>query len=166
MQLPIFGFGSFEVAVGAALYVAEVGMAVQLWWNPAAVLLRGHVNGGPALLLLVPPVVCGARDGSSGLVGSGLGNRAAQSGLGIQIGPIRHTSTVQHQAILPQTTPAQNTGGAPGTSFSKGTCNCPVTKDQYWSQTSAEHQIDRHQPQPAVQHPSKSGRLKGSIPAS
>ncbi|GMH20960.1 hypothetical protein Nepgr_022802 [Nepenthes gracilis] len=59
LQLPIFGFGSFDVAVDAALYIAEAGMAVQVFWNLAAVLLRGHVNGGPALLLMVPPVVCG-----------------------------------------------------------------------------------------------------------
>ncbi|GMH21155.1 hypothetical protein Nepgr_022997 [Nepenthes gracilis] len=45
------------------------------------------------------------------------------------------SSTVQHQAILPQTTPAQNTGGATGPSFSIGqTCNCPEKRDQYWSQ--------------------------------
>ncbi|GMH11670.1 hypothetical protein Nepgr_013511 [Nepenthes gracilis] len=49
----------FEVAVGAALYVAEAGMAAHVFWNPAAVVLRGHARGGPALLLLVPPVVCG-----------------------------------------------------------------------------------------------------------
>ncbi|GMH31791.1 hypothetical protein Nepgr_033635 [Nepenthes gracilis] len=56
-QLPIFGFGSFELAVGAALYVAEAGRAVHVFWNPAAVLLRGHVNGGLALLLMAPPLL-------------------------------------------------------------------------------------------------------------
>ncbi|GMH20946.1 hypothetical protein Nepgr_022788 [Nepenthes gracilis] len=49
----------FEVAVGAALYVAEAGMTAHVFWNLAAVLLRGHAWGGPALLLLVPPVVYG-----------------------------------------------------------------------------------------------------------
>ncbi|GMH24773.1 hypothetical protein Nepgr_026616 [Nepenthes gracilis] len=45
------------------------------------------------------------------------------------------SSTVQHQAVLPQTTPAQNTGGATGPSFSIGpTCNIPENSDQYWSQ--------------------------------
>ncbi|GMH22103.1 hypothetical protein Nepgr_023946 [Nepenthes gracilis] len=59
LQLPILDFGSFEVADGAAIYVAEAGMAAHVFWNQAAVLLRGHAWGGPALLLLVPPVVCG-----------------------------------------------------------------------------------------------------------
>ncbi|GMH11697.1 hypothetical protein Nepgr_013538 [Nepenthes gracilis] len=55
-RLPIFSFGSFDVAVGASLFVAEAGMDVQVFWNPADVLLHGHENGGPALLLLVPLV--------------------------------------------------------------------------------------------------------------
>ncbi|GMH30745.1 hypothetical protein Nepgr_032588 [Nepenthes gracilis] len=59
LQLPILGFGSFEVAVGAALYIAEAGMVAHVLWNPAAVLLRGHARDGPALLLMVPTVVRG-----------------------------------------------------------------------------------------------------------
>ncbi|GMH22124.1 hypothetical protein Nepgr_023967 [Nepenthes gracilis] len=59
LQLPILGFGCFEVADGAALYAIEAGMAAHVFWNLAAVLLRGHAWSGPALLLLVPPVVCG-----------------------------------------------------------------------------------------------------------
>ncbi|GMH16928.1 hypothetical protein Nepgr_018769 [Nepenthes gracilis] len=53
------GNGCFEVAVGAALYVAEAGTAAHVFRNLAAVPLRGHAWGGPAVLLLVPPVVCG-----------------------------------------------------------------------------------------------------------
>ncbi|GMH13950.1 hypothetical protein Nepgr_015791 [Nepenthes gracilis] len=49
----------FEVAVGAALYIAEAGMVAHVLWNPAAVLLSGHARGGPALLLMVPTVVRG-----------------------------------------------------------------------------------------------------------
>ncbi|GMH06165.1 hypothetical protein Nepgr_008005 [Nepenthes gracilis] len=60
----------FEVAVGAALYVAEAGMAVHGFWNPAAVLLRGHVRGGPALLLMVPPGILSFLSDDSGDNGS------------------------------------------------------------------------------------------------
>ncbi|GMH14009.1 hypothetical protein Nepgr_015850 [Nepenthes gracilis] len=49
----------FEVAVGAALYIAEAGMVAHVLWNPAAVLLCGHARGGPAFLLMVSSVVSG-----------------------------------------------------------------------------------------------------------
>ncbi|GMH14507.1 hypothetical protein Nepgr_016348 [Nepenthes gracilis] len=41
LQLPILGFGSFEVAVGAALYVAEAGMAAHVFWNLAVLYCVG-----------------------------------------------------------------------------------------------------------------------------
>ncbi|GMH09761.1 hypothetical protein Nepgr_011602 [Nepenthes gracilis] len=69
--LPFLGFGCFEVAVGAALYVAEAGTDAHVFWNLAAVFcvgMRGAVRpcccswfqfaGGCQFMQKLGPVSC------------------------------------------------------------------------------------------------------------